>query len=173
MRVPLVIVNRLRRNLRDFPELNNLLNNQYESSDESLAENLADALSDWNAASPYMPEHQVNFVSFFIPATGAPTTDGRLRGILYLVIRKAAIITLQSVGVHQQRNELQYNTGNSSVAVNDKWKNFQTTIQQYMQDYETKRDQIKGQINMEDAPAVIHTDMWYGVRGDQAFIDVL
>lgn len=170
MDVPVPIVKKLRRVLRDFPDLNVLLGGQEETDDMVLAEHLADALADFIAAPPFMEAFQPNFWSFFDHNTGEPLENPKMTAILHQIVRRAAITVLQSVGTQMQRNELQYQSGNSTVAINDKWKGFQTTIGQYQSEYEDRRNGIKYQMNLEQVYTAIHSNISNVLRGSIPFL---
>src|SRR6056300_168271 len=95
-------VTQVRQYLRDFPELNRLIDGE-ESSDRMIAWAAIDALDDINNTPPLI---------------GAYTIDSfPYRSLL---LRGTVIAVLESVGLLQTRNQINYNDGGIQVSASDK-----------------------------------------------------
>ncbi len=172
-RVPKVLVDRVRSKLRDFPAVNELLDDQEESSDKQIARALADALRDFNSTPPILRDLEVVFAALL-------TEDGELKlgatfttgGITHILVDKAIVEVLESVSLMMMRNDFEYTSGNTRVRLNDKWQHYERIMQRLEQRYELKRDQIKLQLNMEGAFSVVHSELFDGIRGDDNFIAI-
>jgi hypothetical protein len=126
-------VNQVRMYLRDFPELNRLVDG-YESSDRMLAWAVIDALDDFNNTPPLIGAYTVS---------GFPYPS--------LLLRGAVISVLQSVGIMQTRNQLQFSDGGISVGVSDKAPMIMQWVQMLQQSYEQKKVQFKIATNISNA----------------------
>jgi len=121
----------LRLFLNDTPELNRLIRKQ-ESTDEKLDLCILLAVDDYNITSPPLG---FNLVEDF------PS--------MWLLIYGATIQVLRSAGLLHSRNELLYQSGNVSVRIFDKTQLYQSWINQFAQDYETKKRNFKISQNIE------------------------
>lgn len=115
----------LRLFLRDTPELNRLIRKE-ESDDEMLMFALDMAIDDWNTTTPVIGNYNIsNFPS------------------LYLLMHGAAIQVLKSQGLHQARNELNYQTGGSSFVRSNKTNYYQSWLVNFSNEYEMKKRNLK------------------------------
>lgn len=121
----------LRLFLMDTAELNRLLRRQ-EIDDRRLDLAIQLTLSDWNTTTPMIGA--VNIATF-------PS--------FYLLIHGAAIQCLKMAGLYQSRNELTYSSGGSSFIRANKTAYYQSWIQNFSSEYETKKLNIKIQQNVE------------------------
>jgi len=117
--------------LRDFPELNRLIAGE-ETSDRMIAWAIIDAIDDWNATPPFIGK---------VGLTNFPSMSW---------LREAAVMrTLESVGLLQTRNQLNFSDGGISVSVSDKAPLLMNWIQLYAGRLEQKKAQIKASMNIE------------------------
>jgi hypothetical protein len=119
--------------LRDFPELNRLTQG-YEHSPRMIAWAIVDALDDWNATPP------------FIGTIGIENFPSKS-----LLCRGATIALLESVGLLQTRNQLNFSDGGISVSVSDKAPLIMSWLQMFKQSYEDKKTRFKSSANVEMA----------------------
>ena len=96
-------VQMVRLYLRDFPELNRLVAGE-ESSDRQVAWAVMDALADFNGTPPL---------------TGHTLDELLGRNQHSLLLRLTVIALLESVGLLQTRNHINYSTGGINVGVSE------------------------------------------------------
>ena len=125
-----LLIRRLRDFIRDQPVLNELIEGK-ESSDGQLRDAILDAIEDWNNTQP--PIAPVNI---------------RTHPSQRLLIRGAAIEILYSAGILQSRNRLDYNDGGIVVRDKDKAPDYQAWIARLVNDYETKKINLKKSSNI-------------------------
>lgn len=134
----------LRLFMMDTPELNRLIR-KYESDDEMLGFALEMAISDWNSTSPLIGnKHIGNFPS------------------LYILLHGAAIQLLKSQGLRMARNELNYSAGGSSFVRANKSNYYLTWMQNFANEYEAKKRNMKIQANINRG--------WGGVNSEYDWI---
>lgn len=125
------IVAMVRLYLRDFPELNRLIKGE-ETSNRMIAWAVIDTLDDWNTTPPFIGDASLD--SF-------PSMS---------LLREGTVIrVLESVGLLQTRNQLQYSDGGISVSVSDKGPMLMQWINMFRQSYQQKRDRMKASMNIE------------------------
>lgn len=123
----------IRLYLRDFPELNRLISGE-ETSDRMIAWAIIDALDDYNTTPPFIGPASL---------AGFPSTS---------LLREGAVIRiLESVGLLQVRNQMNYSDGGVSVSISDKAPLLMGWIQMFRQSYEQKKIRIKSSMNVEMA----------------------
>ena len=138
----------LRLFLNDTAELNRLIR-QEESDDEKLDLAILLTIDDWNISAPILTTVTIsNFPS------------------LYLLVHGAAIQTLKSAGILQSRNQLEYASGGITVRTFDKTQLYQSWMQHFIQDYETKKTNLKKFQNIEASwPGGVYSEYqqiyWY------------
>lgn len=133
----------LRLFLMDTEELNRLLRRK-EIDDKRLDMAIQLCISDWNTTTPKIGT--VTVASF-------PS--------LYLLIHGAAIQCLKMAGLYQSRNELTYSSGGSSFVRANKTAYYQSWIQNFSAEYETKKLNLKMQQNIESAyGGGFHSEYW-------------
>ena len=119
--------------LRDYAELNRLISGE-ETSDRMIAWAVNDAVSDFNATP--------HFTAF--------TLDQLLqRNLQHLVLRMTAINIIESVGLLQTRNHLNYSTGGINVGINDKTPLLMEWLRYFKASTDQKKAQIKVALNIE------------------------
>lgn len=129
------LVSMIRLYMRDFPELNRLTKGE-ETSNRMIAWAIIDALDDYNTTPPLLGMSSI---------TNFPSTS---------LLREGAVIRiLESVGLLQTRNQLQYSDGGLSVSVSDKAPLLLQWIGMFRNSYETKKLRLKSSINIEQAMA--------------------
>ena len=72
---------------------------------------------------------------------------------LYLLIYGSTIQVLRSAGILQSRNELAYSSGGVSVRIFDKTQLYQSWINQFIAEYERKKQNFKISTNINNAMA--------------------
>ena len=129
------VVNILRLYLRDFAELNRLIEGE-ETSPRMMAWAVMDTLDDWNATPPFIGDASLD--SF-------PSIS---------LLREGSVIRiLESVGLLQTRNQLSYSDGGITVQISDKAPMLLNWIQLFRQSYERKKDRMKSSMNIEQGMA--------------------
>jgi hypothetical protein len=125
------IVAMIRLYIRDFPELNRLISGE-ETSDRMIAWAVVDALDDFNSTPPFIGNYGLtNFPSLSL-------------------LREATVIRiLESVGLLQTRNQMNYSDGGIQVSVSDKGSMLMGWIQMFRNSYEQKKTRIKSSLNVE------------------------
>lgn len=126
-------VSYLRAYLRDFPELNRLIDGQ-ETSDRMLAWAVIDALDDFNNTPPHIGVFTVSNFPY-----------------KSLLLRGSVISVLESVGMLQMRNQMQYSDGGITVSVSDKAPMIMQWISMLQSTYESKKLNYKMSRNIQDA----------------------
>lgn len=125
-------VQQIRTYLRDYPELNRLVAG-VENSNRQVVWAISDCLDDFNTSPPFTNFGLTNF----------PSKSLLLRGV--------AVTLLESVGLLQTRNHLQFSDGGIQVGINDKTPFIQSWIQLLRNSYEEKKERLKVALNIESA----------------------
>lgn len=141
---------------RDHPQLNRLIKGE-ESSDRMIAWAILDFLSDF-AGTP--------------PSLGYYTLDALCKmHYQSFALRGTCVSLLQSVGILQTRNHLQFSDGGISVNVSDKAPMWMQWIRDFQNKYEQEKVQRKVSLNIAQllgAYTGSHSEYffvngWYGV----------
>lgn len=146
----LQLVGVLRMFMRDYPELNRLIEG-VESDNRFLAWAIMDTIADYNETPPWVTQYTVD--TFPYP---------------HMLIRGAAASVLQSVGLLQSRNHLTFSDGGMQVGISDKSQLVMAWSQMFTASYEGKKTRTKVAENIEMGWGEgIHSDYWYvnGVYG--------
>jgi hypothetical protein len=122
----------VREFMRDYAELNRLVAGE-ESSDRQIAWAILDTLDDFNTTPPFT---QFGLISF-------PSRSLLLRGVVSTL--------LESIGLLQTRNHLQFSDGGITVGINDKTPYLQSWIQLFRGKYEDGKLKLKVAYNIESA----------------------
>ena len=124
----------VRAKMRDYPELNRLIEG-HETSDREIAFAIVEAIDDFNTTPPLIsPSTLENFPS------------------MSLLIRGTIINILESIGLLQTRNHMQYSDGQGvSVSVSDKGPQLANWINMFARTYEQKKFRLKQAINLGSA----------------------
>tara|TARA_Y100000114_G_scaffold157273_1_gene188688 strand:- start:3628 stop:4158 length:531 start_codon:yes stop_codon:yes gene_type:complete len=124
----------VRAKLRDYPELNRLIEGR-ETSDKEIAFAIMEAIDDFNTTPPLIGSY--NLESF-------PSMS--------LLIRGTIINILESVGLLQTRNQMSYSDGQGvGVGISDKTPLLLNWIQLYQGQYEQKKFRLKQALNLGGA----------------------
>lgn len=141
---------------RDHPQLNRLIKGE-ESSDRMIAWAILDFLSDF-AGTP--------------PSLGYYTLDQMLEmHYQSFALRGTTVALMQSVGILQTRNQLQFSDGGISVGVSDKAPMWMQWIRDFQNKYEQEKISRKVSLNIAQllgSFAGSHSEYffvngWYGV----------
>jgi hypothetical protein len=141
---------------RDHPQLNRLVKGE-ESSDRMVAWAIQDFLSDFAGTPP--PLGYMTLEQLF---------DQHLQAF---ALRGTTVALLQSVGILQTRNHLQFSDGGISVGVSDKAPMLMQWIRDFQNKYEQQKLQIKVSMNIQQLlgghsgshSEYFFTNGWYGV----------
>ena len=125
-------VQQVRTFIRDYPQLNRLIAGE-ESSNRQIMWAILDALDDFNTTPPFTRHTLYSFPS------------------RSLLVRATVITLLESVGLLQTRNHLQFSDGGIQVGINDKTPFIQSWIQLFRNVYEEKKLKLKVAYNIENA----------------------
>jgi hypothetical protein len=129
-----VVIGLVRAKLRDYPELNRLVSGQ-ETSDRQIAMAMVEAIDDYNTSPPLI--EGATLESF-------PSIS--------LLVNGTIIYVLQSIGLLQTRNMMNYSDGQGvQTGVNDKTPMLLQWIQLFTQQYEAKKLRLKKAINLNGA----------------------
>lgn len=141
-------VQMVRLYLRDFPELNRLVAGE-ETSDRMIAWAVLDAVSNFNGTP--------HFTSFTLE-------DLLQRNQHHLMLRMTVEAVIESVGLLQTRNHLNYSNGGINVGVNDKTPLLMQWLQYFKATTEQKMQRVKVALNIESILGVgnsgVHSEYW-------------
>jgi|SRR3990172_5801564 hypothetical protein len=114
---------------RDFAQLNRLIAGE-ESNDRIIAWAVMDAMADFNGTPPWIGNWDIS------------TFLGKSQQALLL--RMTVITLLESVGLLQTRNHINYSNGGINVGVNDKT----PLIMNWLQYFKSSTDQMKQKVKV-------------------------
>lgn len=141
-------VQMVRLYLRDLPELNRLVAGE-ESTDRMIAWAVLDAIDNFNGTP--------HFTAFGLDELLAYNQRS-------LLLRMTVIALLESVGLLQTRNHINYSDGGINVGVNDKTPLIMNWLQYYKSFTEQKLQQVKVAINIASILGPnnpgIHSELW-------------
>lgn len=133
---------------RDFPELNRLVAGE-ESSDRMIAWATFDALSRFNGT-PHL--------------TSLTLEDLLQRNQHHLLLRMTTESLIESVGLLQTRNHINYSNGGINVGVNDKTPLLLNWLQLFKSITEQKLQRVKVAFNIEGILGPnntgVHSELW-------------
>jgi hypothetical protein len=133
---------------RDFPELNRIVAGE-ESSDRQIAWAVLDAVSDFNGTPHF---------------TALSLEDLLQKQQTALVLRMTTISLIESVGLLQTRNHINYSNGGINVGVNDKTPMLMNWLQYYKAFTEQMKQRVKVAINIEGilgpSNSGVHSELW-------------
>jgi hypothetical protein len=133
---------------RDFHELNRIVAGE-ESSDRQIAWAVYDAMADFNGTP--------HFTSFTLE-------DILQRNQHALILRMATISLIESVGLLQTRNHINYSNGGINVGVNDKTPMLMNWLQYFKAFTEQMKQRVKVAINIEGilgpSNSGVHSELW-------------
>lgn len=142
-------VQMVRLYMRDFPELNRIVSGE-ESSDRQIAWAVMDALADFNGT----------------PHFTSMTLDELLQRQQHsLLLRMTVVSLIESVGLLQTRNHLNYSTGGTNVGINDKTPLLMNWLQYYKSYTDQLKQRVKVALNVESilgsSNSGVHSEYWY------------
>jgi hypothetical protein len=126
-------VSQVRQYLRDYPELNRLIDGE-ETSDRMIAWSVIDALDDINNTPPLIGTFTIETFPY-----------------RHLLMRGTVLAVLESVGLLQTRNQISYSDGGISVNASDKAPMIMNWINMLRGQYEQKKQQYKIAVNISEA----------------------
>lgn len=126
-------VQMVRSYCRDFPELNRLVAGE-ESSDRQIAWAVLDAMADFNGT-PHLTSYTLE--------------DLLQRSQHALLLRMTVITLIESIGLLQTRNMINYSNGSINVGVNDKTPLLMNWLQYFRSMTEQKKQRTKVALNIE------------------------
>lgn len=118
--------------MRDIPELNRIVAGE-ESSDRQIAWAVMDALADFNGT-PHLTNYSLD--------------ELLLNNQHHLLLRMTTISVIESVGLLQTRNHINYSTGGTSVGVNDKTPLLMQWLGYFKSSTEQKKQRVKVALNI-------------------------
>jgi hypothetical protein len=122
----------VRSYMRDIPELNRIVAGE-ESSDRQIAWAVLDALADFNGT-PHLTTYSLEELLEMQQH--------------HLLLRMTAISVIESVGLLQTRNHINYSTGGTSVGVNDKTPMLMQWLGYFKSSTEQKKQRVKVALNI-------------------------
>jgi hypothetical protein len=141
-------VSAVRLYLRDFAELNRLVSGE-ESTNRMIAWAVLDAVSNFNLT-PHMTTYSL--------------TDLLQKNLHHLLLRMTTEALIESVGLLQTRNHINYSNGGINVGVNDKTPLLMNWLQYFKATTEQKLQRVKVAMNIEGAMDAsgwgVHSELW-------------
>lgn len=136
----------VREYLRDFPELNRLLAG-VESGDRFIAWAVLDAMS-WFNGTPHLTAFSID--------------DLLAIQQHWLLLRMTSVTILESVGMLQTRNHINYSNGGLNVGVNDKTPLIMNWLQYHRSYIDQRLQQVKVALNIESIIGVtgVHSELF-------------
>ena len=138
----------VRAYMRDYPELNRLVRGE-ESTDRQIAWAVLDAIYDFNGTPP-ITTHSLS--------TLLQTQQHSL------LLRMVTVTLLESVGLLQTRNHLNYSDGGINVGVNDKTPLIMQWLSYYKATTEQMKQRVKVAMNIESIMGPgnigVHSEIW-------------
>lgn len=126
-------VQMVRAYLRDIPELNRIVSGE-ESSDRQIAWAVLDALSDFNGT-PHLTSYSL---------------EELLQRNQHALLRRMTTISLiESIGLLQTRNHINYSDGGLNVGVNDKTPLLMNWLQYFRASTDQMKQRVKVALNIE------------------------
>lgn len=135
---------------RDFAELNRLIAGE-ESGDRVILWAILDAVSDFNGT-----PHFTNY-----------SLEELIMGyrLQHLMLRMTTVALIESVGLLQTRNHINYSDGGINVGVNDKTPLLMNWLQYFKSTTEQKMRQVKVSMNISQilGPSNVgaHSELWF------------
>jgi hypothetical protein len=134
--------------MRDFTELNRIVSGE-ETSDRQIAWSMLDALADFNGT-PHLTSYSFE--------------DLLTRNQQALLLRMTTITVIESVGLLQTRNHINYSNGGINVGVNDKTPLLMKWLQYYKAFTDQLKQRVKVALNIEGilgpSHSGVHSELW-------------
>jgi len=141
-------VQMVRLYMRDFAELNRIVRGE-ETSDRQIAWAVLDAVSDFNGTPHF---------------TSLRLEDLLMRNQQALMLRMTTISIIESVGLLQTRNHINYSDGGINVGVNDKTPMLMNWLQYYKSFTDQMKQRVKVALNIEGilgpSNSGVHSELW-------------
>jgi hypothetical protein len=141
-------VQTVRLYLRDFAELNRLIAGE-ESSDRMIMWAVMDAMSSFNGTPHF---------------TSLTFEDLLAKNQQHLLLRMTVISLIESVGLLQTRNHINYSDGGINVGVNDKTPLLMNWLQYFKSYTDQLKQRVKVALNIEGILGTnnpgIHSELW-------------
>jgi len=141
-------VQTVRQYLRDHPQLNRLVEGE-ETSDRIIQWAVLDAVEDFNGTPPFTAHSLEDLLS---------------KRQASLLLRMTVVNVLESVGLLQTRNHLNYSNGGVNVGVNDKTPMIMQWLQYFKGFTDQRKQQVKVAMNIESILGPhnpgIHSELW-------------
>jgi hypothetical protein len=144
--VPLSLVLELRAKLRDYPEINYLYSGK-ETQDQEYARLVYEAMEKISSTPPVFSDTW-NFRS------GFP------RALITYLLDLAMALSLREVSLWMMRNDFQWQAGNTSIRLFDRWRAYQTIYPALMQEAQSAIREWKVAYNMERAYGACMTELF-------------
>jgi hypothetical protein len=137
-----------REYMRDLPEVNRIIAGE-ESSDRQIAWAVMDAISKFNGTPHFTQMSLVDLLG---------------RNQTFLLLRLTVCNVIESVGLLQTRNHIDYATGGSRVAVNNKTPLLMEWLRYFRASADQELTRAKVAINIGDMlgnhPSGLHSEYW-------------
>lgn len=127
------LIERVRRAMRDRSHLNRLIAGE-ENSNEDIMQAIDLCISDFNHTPPFI--HKYNYQN--------PPP-------LYLLIKGTIIQLLESKGLLESRNAIQFNDGGMTASYMDKDQRTQSWLAHFSNKYEVDKEKWKKSVNIEES----------------------
>lgn len=141
-------VQMVRLYMRDFPELNRITAGE-ETSDRQIAWAVLDAMSDFNGT-PHLTTYLLE--------------DLLQINQQALLLRMTVISIIESVGLLQTRNHINYSDGGLNVGVNDKTPMLMNWLQYYRSFTDQMKQRVKVALNIQGilgpSNSGVHSEYW-------------
>ena len=141
-------VQMVRGYMRDFAELNRLVEGE-ETTDRMIAWCVLDALSSFNGT-PHLTNYSLE--------------ELLQRNQAQLMLRMTVVAVIESVGLLQTRNHINYSDGGLNVGVNDKTPLLMNWLQYYKSYTEQLKQRVKVAFNIEGilgpSNSGVHSELW-------------
>ena len=163
--VPQHMIDRLRRYMQDYPEINEIIQKS-RFSDTMLAESIADAVDEWNMIDP-VEDGQYGIIDispYKIPLLRRPFST--------LIVKLASVLALESGSIPMQFNEITVNGGNISENKNVQWRNISTTIQTVGARVREQIKSLKMKRAWEASFSTNVTEMYYPYMGGHEGVEL-
>lgn len=134
--------------LRDYPQLNRLIRG-VENSNRQIAWAVLDFLSDFNGTPPPIGQY--------------PLEQLLDLGYQSLARRGTAIALIESVGMLQTRNQLNFSDGGINVGVSDKTPQLMSWLQRFDNKYEQDKMKVKIALNIQGimGESGVHSEYYF------------
>lgn len=141
-------VQMVRLYMRDFEELNRLVAGE-ETSDRMIAWSTFDAMSDFNGT-PHLTNYTLE--------------DLLQRNQHSLLLRMTVCSVIESVGLLQTRNHINYSDGGTNIGVNDKTPLLMNWLSYFKSFVTQQKQRVKVALNIEGilgpSQSGIHSELW-------------